>query len=59
MKALGTNGEEAIERGRQHVLTRVLLHVVEATSPVDCAVHGCANGELAIDDVGDVCLPGR
>ena len=31
--------EELDERGGEHVLSRVLLHVIEAARPVDCAVN--------------------
>ena len=37
VKADGLVLEEAIEGGRQQVLTRVLLHVIEAAGPVDLA----------------------
>ena len=39
VKALGPIREQPIERRRQHVLARVLLHVVETASPVDRAAH--------------------
>src|SRR5262249_49619860 len=52
MKALGPDAEQAIEGGRQHVLTRVLLHVIEPPRPVDRPVQRRRRGR-AIDDVED------
>src|SRR5262249_32073972 len=39
VKAHGPDFEEPLEGGRQDVLAGVLLHVVEASRPVDGAVH--------------------
>src|SRR5258708_7929822 len=43
MEAHGPHAEQAIECRRQHVLTGVLLHVIEAAWPVDDAVRVLAN----------------
>ena len=45
--------EQPVERGRQHVLAGVLLHVLESALPVDCAVDRSDSG-LAIEHVHDV-----
>ena len=37
VKADGSGAEQPVERGRQHVLAGVLLHVIEAALPVDHA----------------------
>jgi len=37
VKAGGSILEEPVECGRQHMLTRVLLHVIEPANPVDLA----------------------
>ena len=39
MEALGACTMHVLERGRQHVLTRVLLHVIEPPRPVDLPAH--------------------
>ena len=44
MEAHSPRTEQPIERGRQHVLAGVLLHVVEAARPVDDAVDALADG---------------
>ena len=47
--------EQPIERGRQHVLARVLLHVIEASRPVDLAVSRAPpSSERPRHDVHDV-----
>jgi len=49
-----THGARAVQRlecGRQHVLPRVLLHVIEASIAIDGPVHRAARLERAIDDV--------
>jgi hypothetical protein len=37
VEALGADTEQPIESRRQHVLTGVLLHVIESARPVDFA----------------------
>jgi hypothetical protein len=56
VKACGSVLEQAIERRGQHVLTRVLLHVIESASPSDLASHAIAGGERSTDDVNDLGL---
>ena len=67
MEAHRPRAEQPIERGRQHVLAGVLLHVVEPARPVDGAVHGLPRREdasarfhhvhhvpvIVVDDVDD------
>ena len=55
MEADGSDLEQAIERGRQHVLAGVLLHVLEPARPVDPAVHR-PGLDLALDDVHDAAV---
>ena len=43
--------KQPIEGGRQHVLARVLLHVVEAAGPVDLAAHRRAQPHRRAHDV--------
>ncbi len=47
--------QRAIERGRQHVLAGVLLHVVESPCPIDAPVHG-SRRQLAVEDVQDAAV---
>ena len=51
METLGPRAEQPIERGRQHVLAGVLLHVIEAPRPVDRPRARVAGGRRAIDHV--------
>ena len=39
VETLGSRAVRVNERGRQHVLAGVLLHVIEAPRPVDAAAH--------------------
>src|SRR4051812_24134363 len=67
MKALRSSGARAIECGRQHMLTRVLLHVFEAPRPVDHTVDGAGcdwpldhvqnHTVVAIDDIDHARVP--
>src|SRR5437870_1918128 len=50
-----TDAEQAIDCRRQHMLPRVLLHVIEAARPVDRAVDGLTRSRrVAVDDVRDL-----
>ena len=52
MKADGLDAEQMDERSRQHVLTRVLLHVIEPAAPVHDPMHGLSDTwHRSIDDV--------
>ena len=55
MEALSTGARDSIERRRQEMLTRVLLHVFETTGPVDRAVNR-ARPQLAFDDMQDYAI---
>ena len=43
MEADGSGSRQSIACGRQHVLTAVLLHVIEAPDPVDRPMDGLAD----------------
>ena len=54
VKAGGSILEEPIECGRQHMLTRVLLHVIEPANPVDLASYTCTRRDRRTHHVNDV-----
>jgi hypothetical protein len=56
MEALRPVREQPVERRRQHVLARVLLHVIEAPGPVDVPRHGRALLERRARHVHDVAI---
>ena len=56
VEARGPVGEQTIERGGQHVLPRVLLHVVEAAGPVDLAGDGRLLLEWCSHDMDDLAV---
>src|SRR5439155_16520190 len=53
MKADCPDAEHPVERGRQHVLTGVLLHMIEAPRPVDDTMHTLSYSECSIDHMRD------
>ena len=53
VKAHGPDTEESIECGRQQVLSRMLLHVIEAADPIDDAVNTSA--DLRVSPVSTTC----
>ncbi len=53
MKAGRPHSRTAIERGREEVLARVLLHVIESARPVDLARYGRAGFNGCFEDVPD------
>ncbi len=53
VKALGPRAGDTIERRRQHVLPRVLLHVLEAPRPVDRGRGPVPRASSPFDDVQD------
>src|SRR5687767_10559691 len=53
MKAYGPRASLALERGGQQMLTRVLLHMVEAPRPVHVPPNARVGLELTIDKVSD------
>src|SRR5262245_48536301 len=45
-----------LEGGRENVLTRVLLHVIGTSRPVDSPRNALASGERGFDDVHDLAV---
>ena len=55
MEADRADAEQAIDCRRQHMLARVLLHVIEPARPVDRAVDTISrHGRIAVDEVRDL-----
>ena len=52
VEALGPRAKHPVEGGRQHVLSGVLLHVIEPPRPIDRTVHG-TGCDAAVKDVED------
>ena len=57
VEALGAHAKQAIERRRQHVLPRVLLHVIEPPRPVDGAATTSPGFSVPDDHVRDARRP--
>ena len=55
MEAHRSDVQQAVERGRQHVLAGVLLHVLEAAGPVDPPAHQ-ARLDLSLDEMNDAAV---
>ena len=53
MKAEGLGARLPFERRRQQMLSRMLLHVIEAPVPIDVPAHARVRLELAIDQMAD------